>query len=46
MHRLARDETAALTAVAVGLLLVGHRWVARMIRALVQAVDDALAEVE
>lgn len=46
MPRLARDETAAITAVALGLALLAHRWLLARIGVLVRLVDDGRAELD
>ena len=46
MHRLARDETAAITAVALGLVLLAHRWLLARIGVLVRLVDEERPELD
>ena len=46
MRRLARDETAAITAAIVGILLLAHGWLLRVLARWVQQLDDDRPEVE
>ena len=46
MHRLARDETAAIALTVGGILLLAHRWLLARLGALVRLVDEERPELD